>query len=407
MNKLLKGLALLSILLLVGCTKAQPVVETEAKPSISRYPSAIFFGDLHGKLDALPKYDPNSSENWQVDIRSADLSSLDLQDSLYDLLHADFDSVTRWPDKLPQGFDPAQIMELGKDPGLNIRELHKQGITGKGVSIAIIDQPLLVDHKEYVDRIQLYEEINIRRNAEAQMHGPAVASIAVGETVGVAPEAKLYYIAQMNGAYKDGSFDWDFTSLAKSIDRILEVNKSLPKDKKIRVISISVGWSPEQKGYKEVTEAVENAKKAGIFVVSSSLQETHGLRFQGLGRDSLSNPNDFNAYKPGEFWAKRYYDDPSRLAQDTLLVPMDSRCTASPTGKEDYVFYSSGGWSWSIPYIAGLYALSCQADPSITPDVFWQKALDTGKTIDILKDGKTYKFGKIVDPVELIKSLEK
>ena len=29
---------------------------------------------------------------------------------------------------------------------------------------------------------------------DAQMHGPAVSSIAVGKTVGVAPEADLYYI---------------------------------------------------------------------------------------------------------------------------------------------------------------------------------------------------------------------
>ena len=32
------------------------------------------------------------------------------------------------------------------------------------------------------------------------MHGPAVASIAVGKTVGVAPEADLYYISSVNGS---------------------------------------------------------------------------------------------------------------------------------------------------------------------------------------------------------------
>lgn len=407
MKKLFKGAVLLSMLMLFGCAKTQPVIETDNKPSISRYPAAAYYENLHGKLDALPNYNENSNKNWQVDVRSADLSSLELKDRLYDLLHADFDSVTKWPDKLPENFDPAKIMELGKDPGLNVRELHKQGITGKGISIAIIDQPLLVDHKEYADRIKLYEEINIRRNMEAQMHGPAVASIAVGNTVGVAPEAELYYIAQTNGTFKNNIFDWDFTYLAKSIDRILEINKNLPKDRRIRVISISVGWSPDQKGYKEVTAAVERAKKEGIFVVSSSLQETFKLRFNGLGRSTLTDPNNSNNYGPGEFWAKRYYSEPDKLGESTLLVPMDSRCTASPTGKNDYVFYSSGGWSWSIPYIAGLYALAFQVDPSITPEIFWQKALETGTTIDISKDGKTYKFGKIVDPVKLIESIKK
>jgi hypothetical protein len=37
-----------------------------------------------------------------------------------------------------------------------------------------------------------------------------------------------------------------------------------------------------------------------------------------------------------------------------LLIPMDSRTTASPTGVIDYMFFRSGEWSWSIPYIAEL-----------------------------------------------------
>jgi hypothetical protein len=60
---------------------------------------------------------------------------------------------------------------------------------------------------------------------------------------------------------------------------------------------------------------------------------------------------------------------------------MDSRCTASPTGNEDYVFYREGGWSWSIPYIASLYALACQVRPQITPEVFWAKAIETGDSV--------------------------
>jgi hypothetical protein len=36
--------------------------------------------------------------------------------------------------------------------------MHAQGITGQGVGIAIIDNPLLVDHEEYAGRLRLYEE---------------------------------------------------------------------------------------------------------------------------------------------------------------------------------------------------------------------------------------------------------
>ena len=215
-----------------------------------------------GRLGSLPAYDPKAARNpWQVDLRGYDLSQLELTDRLTDLLHSDFDSKTRWPAKLPAGFEPARLMDAGKDPGLGVRQLHAKGITGKGVSVGIIDQTLLTGHAEYADRLRLYEEIHSPDSA-AQMHGPAVASIAVGKTIGVAPEADLYYIAETHGTFAgEGQFDWDFTYLAKSIDRMLDVSAALPKEKRIRVISISVGWAPSQKGYAQVTASVERAKK--------------------------------------------------------------------------------------------------------------------------------------------------
>ena len=84
---------------------------------------------------------------------------------------------------------------------------------------------------------------------------------------------------------------------------------------------------------------------------------------------------------------------------------MDSRTTASPTGIDDYVFYRAGGWSWSIPYIAGVYALVAQVNPDITPDEFWHLAMETGQTIDLNRDGEIIPFGPILDPVALINSL--
>ena len=91
----------------------------------------------------------------------------------------------------------------------------------------------------------------------------------------------------------------------------------------------------------------------------------------------------------------------------TLMIPMDSRCTASQSGINSYVFYKDGGWSWSIPYIAGLYALACQVKPSVTPQEFWYKALETGDLIEIERNNKKYKFGKIVNPVKLMEVLKK
>lgn len=380
---------------------------------ITRRPTAANFH--RGKLESLPIYDPKSTAGWQVDLRGYDLTALDISNRIEDLMYADFDSKTKWSKKLPKSFNPEAIMELGKNPGLNLKELHKAGITGKGVGIAIIDQALLVEHEEYKDNLKMYEEIHwpAQQSSSAQMHGPAVASIAVGKTIGVAPEAELYYIAEQHGEFKDNNFDWDFTWLAQSIDRVLEVNKTLPNVSKIRVISISVGWDKSQKGYDEVTAAVNRAKESGIFVVSSSLVDTFGYFFNGLGRESLSDPDEAASYKPGMFWENSAYSGEidkilkQNKIEDILLIPMDSRTTASPTGYKDYVFYKQGGWSWSIPYVAGLYTLACQVDTNVTPKEFWETALNTGDALTIKKDNKDYYIGKIVNPNRLIEELKK
>jgi hypothetical protein len=375
-------------------------------PKIDRHPSAADYA--RGALSSLPTYDPNSTDYWQMDLRSFDLTALDFRNSLNDLLMATFDSKTIWPaaDKMPAGFDWKQIMNLGKNPGLNLHTLHQEGITGKNIGLAIIDQTLLVDHQEYSDRIRLYEEAEDIQDGwlESQMHGPAVASIAVGKTVGVAPGADLYFIATAmcsQGTYESN----DFACLAKSVLRIIEVNRQLPADRKIRVLSISVGWDPTSKGYADITAAVQKAKEAGIFIVCSSESAIYGLNFDAMGRSPMADPDKFESYEPGLFWAKDFFQGNS--LQNTLLVPMDSRTTASPTGVGDYVFYREGGWSWSIPYIAGMYALAAQVKPDITPDVFWSTALATGHTIQIPHGGKNYPFGVILDPVALIHALQK
>jgi len=384
-------------------------------PKIDRRPAPFVFG--RGEIKAMPKYDPNNSENpLQVDLRGYDLSKLDLKKAENDLKHSIFDDGTIWPsrDKMPENFEPKQIMETGKNPGLGIRELHKKGITGRGVSIAIIDNPLLVDHQEYAERIRLYEEIGILElkekenghGADAHMHGAAVVSIAVGKTTGVAPESDVYYIANWPFALVKREAQLSFKGRARAVNRILEINQQLPKDKKIRVISMSIGWSPSQDGYKEISEAMQKAKAAGMLVVCSSTEEIHNFWFGGLGREITANPDDFNSCRPGTFWANKFYQGEDGYTLRRLMVPMDSRTTASPAGTKEYVFYADGGFSWSIPYIAGVYALAAQVEPSVTPERFWALAMKTGRTIELDYKGKKIPFGPILDAAKLIDALK-
>lgn len=368
------------------------------KPAICRRPASTDYSEP--QLASLPGYQPDSGKMWQLDLRGMDVSGLDLAGRTTDLVYADFDSRTKFPAKLPEGFDPREILEQGKNPGLGVRALHAKGLTGKGVGIGIIDQPLLVGHKEYAAALKSYEEMHMfNKESSAAMHGPAVASIAVGTTCGVAPDADLYYIAT---DFVDSLRALDFKYLAAAIDRLLAISGTLPNANRIRVISISRGFSGSDRGAAELLASIEKAKKAGVMVLTTSPRLYYDFAFMGLGKEPASDPDASGSYGPGLFWQKNFFSGNSFLQKEPLLVPMDSRTTASPTGEEDYVFYRNGGLSWATPYIAGLYALACQADPGITPEAFFKKAMETAGAGTIKKDGREFTLKGIVSPAALL-----
>ena len=404
-------------LLLAATLTPRFATPSTSNVAIARRPPPANLG--RGVLRSLPQ----ELLPGAVDLRGRDLSALDLRSpqALAKVSGAWFDQRTKWPERgrLPAGFDPRQMMDLGKVPGPGVRALHAEGITGQDVAIGIVDQALMVDHVEYRDALMSYEEIDMGANEAAQMHGPAVASIAVGRTVGVAPAARLYYVAIGElGALRE-SHDY-----ARGVRRLLEINRQLPLRRRIRVISLSRGWDTIAPGYDEMDSAARQAEAEGVFVVSPNASQ-RGFPFNGLGRALAADPERFESYEPGLFWADVFFrawacrdlrrvpagtsprmvtvlhEQYVRLTQ-SLFVPMDSRTTASPTGPDEYVFYRGGGWSWSIPYIAGLYALAAQVDPSITPTRFWTLARRTGRMVSLRHQGEEIPFGPIADPPGLI-----
>jgi hypothetical protein len=281
--------------------------------------------------------------------------------------------------------------------------LQESGIDGSGIGIAIIDQALLLDHEQYKDNLMLYEKIHCS-DQQAQMHGPAVASIAVGKTVGVAPGAKLYYIADTYGHYTDINFDFDASIIADCILRVLDINKQLPENEKIRVISISRGYTTTDKGYEELTAAIDKANQENIFAITTSTEDYYHFSLLGMNRDYMKDPDDFNSFRPAAWIENDFYARPNSFKND-ILVPMGSRAYAACTGTDKYEIDRDGGLSWAVPWFAGFYALCCQVKPDITPESFWNAALKTGEPRTVTRQGKEYK-GKMINPVKLIEEVK-
>ena len=329
-----------------------------------------------------------------------------------------YNEETVFPKELEKEFPAQLILEKGKSPGLGVESLHEQGITGKGVGIAIIDQVLYTGHPEYASNLALYEEMHVVPNQSGSMHGAALASISVGKTCGVAPDATLYFWGMDNVKSWDredvGNVAWK--EYARVIERVIEVNRTLPENGKIRVIAISRGYNFT--GNEEVDaelqvmlDAIHHASDEGIFVITTSTElnydffEAYGTDapFAGLGKlDPLGDPDSPDTYTLGSWqW------ESAEMFEKSLLVPMDGRSTADMSG-DTYVYYADGGWSWTVPYIAGVYALCAGVDPDITPEAFYDAAVKTATVITRSKEegGKEYTF-HMMNPPALISSLQK
>lgn len=330
------------------------------------------------------------------DFRGKDLSEENFSNVSIDVLQTiEFDTETIWPEieKMPKNFNPEKLLEESKNPGLGIKELHEQGITGQGVVVAIIDQKLDIGHPEYRDSVVGYTEYDGAEKQEISMHGPAVASLLVGKDCGVAPGAKLVYKAVPSGI--------NYLSEAKALNDIIEDNENVPQNEKVRIVSCSIGYmlgKPEP-GLDEWVNTLEKAKGAGIFVVDAGGEQIN-ISFSGGG--SPGNKDDFESYlswlceDEGIEELNEYHLNERKKE---IVVPSDYRTMASSWNKEgQYMYNGKGGISWAVPYLSGLFALALQVNPNPTKE---EMADAINKTALVNKKGL-----KVVNPRGFIEAIQ-
>lgn len=371
------------------------------------------------------------------DLRGLDLSERDLRTvSSEVLVTADFDTKTIWPkqDKLPTSFNPEKVIEEAKNPGLGVRELHQEGVDGRGVRVAIIDQTLsseqveFMPHAEYSRNIVDYKEYGDAKDEDVSMHGPAVASLLIGKTCGVAPGAELVYKATPSGRV--------FELRARALMGIVESNKTAEPDKKVRIVSCSIGYmeSNPEPGLDQWIDAIKKAEEEGIIVVD--VADRNGINFLGGGtsgdknnidnydealfsKDSrdeelerLMSEKDINGVlkrlreTKSEMLANIPDSDLRRKIEENLagkrqqiIIPSDYRTMASYAGPDEYMYNGKGGMSWSVPYLAGLFALALQVDPNLTKKEIADAINETAS--------ENKKGLKVVNPKGFIEALRK
>jgi subtilisin family serine protease len=328
-------------------------------------------------------------EEQKTEKAEKDISGMDLSKSGNIIPTLWFNKKTKWPDKskMPPDVNPDNLLEKAMNPGLGVMGLHSRGIIGKGVNVAIIDQPMLDDHPEYKGKIVKYK--NFSDTSQPSMHGPGVTSLLVGEKTGTAPGARVYYAATP-------TWNADAAYQAKALDWIIKENSKLAANEKIRVVSVSAAPSgpnsPFTQNNDKWDKAVELAKANGILVLDCSGNK--GL----FGPAFFSDLNDVDNIKkcmPG-------YPDKSYKATDRnlIMVPVSPRTTAEEyiTSNCSYQYTGRGGLSWAIPYCSGVLAMGWQIRPELTAN----------EIVDILfKTAYKNNGAKIINPVAFVNYIEK
>jgi hypothetical protein len=340
---------------------------------------------INGQLKAKAVVELKSILPYQ-DIRGKDISKIEshLDSSIIKTLT--FNEKTIWPDKFKSY--AIYLLSSGKNPGLEIRKLHNQGITGKGVFVAIIDQNICLDHPEYIGKIKEYHDVGCNQPSNrSSMHGPAVASLLVGDSIGTAPGAKIYFVAAP-------SWTADAKYQADALNWIIDKNSTLPEGEKIRAVSISAAPSgpgtPFTKHNSLWDSAYSRAIKAGLIVIDCTLN--NGITSPCY--NDIDNPDNIAKCLLG-------FPGMSFTANSTrIYVPTSLRTVAEEynQGVYSYQYTGRGGLSWAEPYLVGVLALGWQ----LRPDISAQEMIK----LLYLTSYKTENGAKIIQPKVFIDSVK-
>lgn len=296
-------------------------------------------------------------------------------------------------ENLPKDFKPKEIFEKGKSMGLGIDDVHQMGYTGKGMSIAIIDSGTMCKNGQQHNALKFKEYYipDAEKTPDGKpkqgldnFHGLATSYIAQQ----IAPDADLYYFAESN-------IENNGDALVQNLQAIIDKNKTLPDDKKIRVVSLSFDVHSGNRG--QALEKVKELESQGVWVFSSHRQnETEKDNkdvfpnfWDRFGYTEKKNPSgdidDFDNYQifmKGEKTPVYDKDGKKIKEEEPLYVNSGNITVPDPDNPDAFRHDSAASASWAIPVVAGYYTLACQADSKMTPDKFMKFAYKTARTVE-------------------------
>ena len=248
-----------------------------------------------------------------------------------------------------------------------LNTVHQKGITGKGVTIAVIDGPVDTSNPALKGaNITDKSRCTIQDSPEGVRHGTDMAIILVSPISGVAPDATLYnYQASASTTTSNGSCDSNGDRL-NTIGAL--INQAVEDGAQFISISQSVSDSSN-----ELKWAVTNAITKGVIIVASAGNGATDENITQLGRYSgvvgVSAINSDGTFASYSSWG----DGVVTAAFGGPYTTYDVN-TGEPVTVQ--------GTSISTPLVAGMLALARQKWPDATTNQILQLLVHTGLNPD-------------------------
>ena len=262
----------------------------------------------------------------------------------------------------PSYNDPYLHLQHGVD-SMQVREAHRWAM-GSGVTVAIVDSGVDLDHPELAGRVSVAEDFVSDRDSEltADLHGTAVAGVIASVAdngigiVGVAPSVRLMVLQacwedeRQSAAALCSSF-----TLAKAI--------AFAVDNRPEVLNLSLAGPPDPL----LRRLVDKALDRGIVIVAA----------QGGEPGFPSSVEGVIAVWADTDEARRQTAASSAI-DGALLAPGEEILTTTPSDSYDFM----SGSSFAAAHVSGVAALLLELEPKLGAEPLRYLLLETSTAVD-------------------------
>lgn len=256
---------------------------------------------------------------------------------------------------------------------LHADELHRSGITGKGITAAVLDTGIC-RHPDFGERLLFFKDyVNGRGECyDDASHGCHVSGILAGDGRmhhglyrGIAPACALVHLKVLN---RNGQGSME--EILEGIDWVIANHTAY----NIRILNISAGTTQEtgETGARLLVDKVEQAWNQGLVVVTAAGNmgpSPNSITAPGNSRKVITVGSSDHFYSRAGLRQGEYSScGPTRecICKPEVVAPGTGVISCSASWRNGTVYAAKSGTSMAVPAISGAVALLLEQEPQLT-----------------------------------------